>query len=227
MLGVACVWVKANVPYSVDYVLRLQAMVARHLRQPYRFICLTDRPEAIHRSDIRTVPVLIAKGLPGWWAKVALFDASIPDALGVDRMLYLDLDSVVVADLSCVADYPAPFALVPPAGTFKGRGALRVVTRFNSSVMAWDPEETGSLYRDFDMTVTSRLWGDQDWIGERMPSAATMPAEWFPRLSDLNGHEPGEDAVVVLCKKPKNVIAAELHPWLRDAWGPAPREGVA
>lgn len=218
MLTVACVWVKANVPYSMDYVLRLQAMVARHLPVPHRFVCFTDRAELLP-SHISTVAVKLEPGISGWWAKVMLFSPVLALQFNATRALYLDLDSVVVDSLHPIVEYPAPFALVPHAGTFNGRNGLAVVKRFNSSVMVWDPLDASALrlFSDFDASVPQRLWGDQDWIGERYPTAATMPAEWFPRISQIAG-QPDEDAIVVLCKKPKNEIAAKQHAWVRDAW---------
>lgn len=218
MLTVACVWVKANVPYSADYVVKLRAMVKRHLTVPHRFICLTDQPRKLPEDMIK-MGVTIVPGLPGWWAKVFLFSPELAHYVGGSRWLYLDLDSIVVDSLNPIVDYPAPFALVPHAGTFNGRNGLAVVKRFNSSVMVWDtPSETERLYTRFDSTVTSRLWGDQDWIGEQMPHAATMPSEWFPRISSIGIGGPDEDAIVVLAKKPKNADAAKLYDWVRDAW---------
>ena len=66
--------------------------------------------------------------------------------------------------------------------------------------------------------VAARLHGDQDWIGEQRPDALQMPVEWFPRISELNGLLPKAGTKVVLCKKPKNSIAADLYPWVNAAW---------
>lgn len=213
-LTVACVWVKANVPYGVEYVTNLRSMVGKHLARPHRFVCLTDRAHLLPRT-IETQDVSIPKGTAGWWAKVLLFNRA--RALG-DRVIYLDLDTLVVDALEPIVDFAAPFALVPDGGTFQPKTTHRVIKRFNSSVMVWSAGAVESLYDDWSGGVTARLWGDQDWIGERMPGAATMPVEWFPRLSELHGKPPQGDAKVVLSKKPKNVEAAARWPWFREAW---------
>lgn len=211
MLTVACVWVKANVPYSVEYVTNLRSMVAKHLTRPYEFVCLTDRPWLLP-VGIRAIPISHSAKVPGWWAKVRLFDADRFSG----RVLYLDLDSLVVDGLEAVVDYPAPFALLPHAGTFQPRTGHRIVRKFNSSVMVWDagvPPVFG------DVTALAReYWGDQDALGELAPEAATMPGRWFPRLSELDGAAPQPPAKVVLVKKPKNHIAADLYPWVGNAW---------
>lgn len=91
MLTVACVLSqgpKRN--YDVTHVLRLEDMVAQHLKQSYRFVCVDDSP------------------YPGWWAKVSLFE---PRRFS-GRVLYLDLDVDVVGNLDDLADYEAPFAAI-------------------------------------------------------------------------------------------------------------------
>jgi hypothetical protein len=213
MITVACVLVKGHVVYQTEYVTNLRAMVARHLQRPHRFVCLTDRPQWL--SHVETIQIPTASPLKGWWAKIRLFDQS----LGLSgRVLYLDLDTLVVGSLDPIVDFPAPFALVPDAGTFRAPAGLSVVKRFNSSVMVWDAGVNASLYDQWTPAVASRLWGDQDWIGEQMPYAAPMPLGWFPRLSELGGKPPTNGARVVLAKKPKNVIAADLYPWFNQKW---------
>lgn len=214
MITVAAVWVKANVPYGPEYVTNLRAMVARHLTRPHRFVCLTDRPYLLP-ADMEVEPIVLPAGIAGWWAKVLLFNPA--RKLG-ERVLYLDLDTLVVSSLDPVADYPADFALIPDAGSFKPRTAHRVIKRFNSSVMVWSGAACSRLYTEFHGGIPQRLWGDQDHIAEQMPDAATMPLEWFPRLSELHGKPPAPAAKVVLSKKPKNAEAAKQLPWVADVW---------
>ena len=87
MLIIACV-LSPGPTYRREHVERLRGMVAAHMAQPYRFICLEDSP------------------WPGFWAKVSLFE---PGRF-TGRVLYLDLDVTVVGPLDDLADYPHPFA---------------------------------------------------------------------------------------------------------------------
>jgi hypothetical protein len=84
--------------------------------------------------------------------------------------------------------------------------------------MVWDAGVNHQLWDDWQPEVAKLMWGDQDWLSEQMPEADTMPAEWFPRVSELKENRPGPDAKVVLCKKPKNQDAASLYPWVAEAW---------
>lgn len=225
MVTFACVWVQGNVPYSVDYVRYLRAAVARNYSPRHRFVCLTDR--ASHLSDVDTVSVKPVPGIPGWWSKVELFNKK-HELSG--RVVYLDLDVLVVGGLQAIADYPAEFALVPHAGTFRGTNRLKVVPRYNSSVMAWDVSDR--MHRLYDLwtpNVPRRLWGDQDYIGEMFTGEDTMPIEWFPRLSELSHLNDASaevatrclrehGAIVVLSKKPKNDVAAQQLSWFNDLW---------
>jgi hypothetical protein len=216
---VACVWVRGHVAYPVEYVTRLEATVARWMDRTYRFVCLTDRPGRLPKGvEPAVIPTPV--GHYAWWSKLQLFNRALP--LG-GRVLYLDLDTLPVAPLAPLLDYPAPFALVPHAGAFEGLNGRRVVKRFNSSVMVYNAGEQAALFEEWRPDVTLRLWGDQDWIGERAPDAATFPAAWCPRLSELGGSPPVAPAVVVLSKKPKNLEAARRWSWFDAAWGAARR----
>ena len=76
--------------YDVTHVARLEDMVDKNLKQPYRFECVDDSP------------------YPDWWAKVSLGEPGRFKG----RVLYLDLDVTVVGNLDDLADYPYPFAAI-------------------------------------------------------------------------------------------------------------------
>jgi hypothetical protein len=214
MTTVACVFVRGHVPFGVEYVKRLASMVRRWMDRPYRFVCLTDRPALMPRG-VEAITVQPFQGCFAWWTKLRLFDPS----LGLTgRVLYLDLDTLVVNALSPLLEYPARFALVPHAGKFDGKRGRQVVKRFNSSVMTWHAGEQAHLFHGFDHALTERLWGDQDAIGEACPEAATFPDAWCPRFSALEGARLTPEAKVILMKTPKNVEAARRYRWVREAW---------
>lgn len=217
MITVACVWVEGNVPYPVDYVERLRSMVYRNLKSRHAFVCLTDRPLCLPHG-IGTIKIDRPVGMPGWWSKIELYNPAHELLRG--RVMYLDLDVVVMRSLAEIAKFDAPFALVPDAGTFKGRNGLKVVKRYNTSVMVWDERaDLARLHRLWNPNAARRLWGDQDFVGETLPSEATMPLEWFPRVSEIDARpEMLGEARVVLCKKPKNEEAARTREWVKENW---------
>lgn len=216
MTTVACVFVRGHVPFSSEYVIRLASMVRRWMDRPYRFVCLTDKTgPAPFGPSIEAIKIPWSGDVYGWWAKLKLF---APKTGLTGRVLYLDLDTLVVNSLAPILDYPAPFALLPHAGRFDGKNGLRVVKRFNSSVMVFNAGEQTHIVDRFTSDTPRDLWGDQDHIGECCPDAATMPASWCPRLSEIHDGLVPTDAKVVLCKTPKNVEAARRYRWVREAW---------
>lgn len=215
MITFACVWVTGHVPFTADYVVRLRNMVARHYPERHSFVCLTDRPAEL--AGIETIRTGAPVGYFAWWKKLELFAAKRLDR---GRVVYLDLDTLVLADLTPIVEYPAPFALIPHAGSFKPKAPYSICARFNSSCMVWDGGTLGYLWDDWKPSITRRLWGDQDYLGVRVATnaAKTFPLEWFPRLSDIRSARPPQAAKVVLCKKPKNEEASQRFAWVREAW---------
>jgi hypothetical protein len=243
-LTVACVWVKANVDYGVHYVTRLRRMVARNLRREHMFTALTDSPgevlQALTDDEARglycnTSFCIIkipspAPGVPGWWAKMELFNRS---RLCTGEALYLDLDTVVLQDLGRLVDWRKRLAqyavFCPPGGTFVPKNGQHTVRRFNTSVIAWQIDAMHHVwdkYASNPQVYQRAYWGDQDAIGAMLPpfGYSAFPENWVPRLSDILNKKQSPvtggdgDACVVLCKKPKNEQAAELYPWIMEAW---------
>lgn len=224
-LTVCCVFATGPYPYTAEYVVRLERMVRRYLARPFRFVCLTDR-QAELPSSIETIKIAGLTGtVPGngvgYWQKVKLFDPALE--LG-QRVLYIDLDSLVVAPLDPIVDFPAQLALTEDAFVVErahldtDRHGRKLVRRFNSSVMVWDGGAFPGLFTSWTPSVAQRLSTDQDWIGEQAIEAKGMSLAWFPRISQVQPPWP-EDAKVVLVKKPKCHVWLERAPWFDEMWG--------
>lgn len=236
MLTVACVLVAGPVKgYSVDYVVRLERMVRRYLARPFRFVCLTDGTRGALPSFIDTIQIPSSeKAIPengrGYWAKLQVFN---PAHQFTGRMLYLDLDTLVVAPLDPIVDFPALLALTADAFVVErahlntDRYGRRLVRRFNGSVMVWEAGTCAHLFTAWTPQDAQELSTDQDWIGEQAPDAQGMPYAWFPRISQLvkdpsfaaKGRPIPPEAKVILTKKPKNDGCVEQWPWFEPLWG--------
>jgi hypothetical protein len=225
-LTVLSVFVRGPFAYTPEYVYNLAGMVRRHLHRPHRFLCFTDRPKLLPGIETIDVPSLEgqvpANGV-GYWNKLQCFN---PKHRLTGRLLYLDLDSLVVDDLAPIVDFPAAFAVTTDALCEErahldtDRYGRRLVRRFNSSVMVWDAgaPQTPELWTTWKPTESSRLSTDQDWIGEQATAAAGMPLAWFPRISQIKYATVPAEAKVILCKKPKNAEAVKLYPWINPVW---------
>ena len=88
-MRVICV-LRSGGDYGPDHVIRLRDQVARFSTLP--FVALSDVPV----PGVETIP--LQYDWPGWWSKLNLFSPSLSGPL-----LYLDLDSAIVGDLSDMA----------------------------------------------------------------------------------------------------------------------------
>lgn len=223
-LTAACLFVQGPWPYTAEYVVRLERMVRRYLPRPFRFVCLTDRPHLLPGIETITIPSLkgvIADDGIGYWNKLQIFNP----AIGFEgRVLYLDLDTLVVADLAPIVDFPASLALTTDAFVeerahiTKDRFGRQLVRRFNGSVIVFDVGQHADLFTRWTPADAYRLSTDQDWISEQAATAVGMPLAWFPRISQVQ-IPWAEETKVVLVKKPKNHEAVERWPWFEPLWG--------
>jgi hypothetical protein len=219
-MTVTCVFVRGEYPYTAEWVTRLYAMVARWIDRPFRFVCLTDQPEAFE-APIETVRIAADPRYQAYWAKLELFN---PARDWSGRVLYLDLDVLIVAPLAPIIDHPAAFVITddPPSGHKKPRTHDRfgkqIVRRFNSSVMAWDGGAQTAIYRAWTPAVAEAFSGDQDYLGLECGHAVGLPRAWFPRLSEVQGPPFDPDVKVILTKFPKNDVAVTRFPWFAELW---------
>lgn len=201
MKTVACV-LRSGPLYTPAWVHRLRRNVAAHLGE-HRFACLSD----IEVEGVETIP--LKHGWPGWWSIVEVFRPG----LFTGRVLYLDLADLVVRPLD-------PF--------FEGEG-FRIARsplipapmhgRFASGLMAFDAGDT-EIYDRFAPqagNVIRRLHGDQEWIEELRPDAATFDQHMTAGFRGECVAGPPEDARVIFVHgqpKPHQISAG----WFRELW---------
>ena len=92
--------------FPADYVNKLYGMLSRNVTGPFRFVCLTDRPEGI-RSEVEcgscpTVSIPEPQRNLGW-RKVSLWADTLPNMTG--DWLFLDLDVVITGNLDVFFSY--------------------------------------------------------------------------------------------------------------------------
>lgn len=104
---------KWGTKYGPEYVNRLYAMVRRHLRGDFRFVCLTDRGEGV-RAEVECLPIpdlALPPGIPErGWKKLTTFEADLHGLRG--HALFLDLDVVIVADITPFFEQPGDFLII-------------------------------------------------------------------------------------------------------------------
>lgn len=213
--SITIVCVRAGTKYPPEYVSILFDMVSRCMPEgmPYRQVCLTDQPETFENVTNLALP----DGVHGWWAKLALFKPGMFDP--GERVLYFDLDTVLVGMLDDILGYDGPFASL--CDVYRPNG-------LQSSVLMWRAGEA-----DFIWTLWERAGrpevdgGDQAWIEQavKMTSAGDLQ---FDRFQDLYPGQfvsykvdclsgPPADARVVFFHgdiKPHEFVSG----WVADFW---------
>lgn len=219
MLTVACVWTGNK--YGWEYVERLRNMVARYLPPPFRFVCITDKQpiQCINFPDEPIEYLPARPDLPGWWAKMQYFDRAL---MGDDKLIALDLDTVIVDDLTPLANIPHEFGICENFTRLAGHkdwpckyGSCAMVLAAGFGQKIWD-DFAASPYQY--MNACPR--GDQQVIERIKPNATflqpVLPFGYFLGYRDLTPTKPEGCAVVVFAgnSKPHNCE----HQWIKDAW---------
>jgi hypothetical protein len=218
---------KARYTYTERDVLALKNSVARYLRQPHRFVCVTS--EKLTSGQIEAIPLDMTTFVPGTrYAKLQLFKPDVAKDLG-ERILYLDLDTVPVNYLDPLVDRDEDLVLFRnPNFTEGGKRAF-----YNTSVMLIRAGSRPEFWTEFDPVRTpakcAKVYGgsDQAWISIR---ASRDEAYWdhthgvygAGRLGDKNPDTATtlpENARLVLFPGNRHLSQSEVrkkHPWIDE-----------
>jgi len=118
--------------------------------------------------DVRAIQ--LQHGWPGWWSKLEVWRPNIFE--DDTRVLYFDLDTVIVGNLEDIAKRDEPWILL---GDFYRRPPKQEKISLASGLMMWTANEQASIYKNFARTpqkIMSHLRGDQDWIARQNPCVA-------------------------------------------------------
>lgn len=219
-LTVACV-LKSGGIYDATWVARLKASVAKYLPIEHRFVCLSD-------VDVPCERIPLEHDWPGWWSKIELFKLPGP-------VLYFDLDTAIVSDLSSIAkaaQNSQESRLLLLRDFYRPNG-------YGSGVMAWSAYLPRSpIYSWFKQS--SQLWmekfrggGDQsfieDWCNEEVDGVRPYDHSRACAWQDIVGDQivsykvhcrngiPANARVVALHGQPKFGDMPVTDP-VRTAW---------
>jgi len=169
---------KWGTKYGADYVNRLYGMVRRHLRGEFRFVCLTDRAEGI-RSEVSCLPIpdlALPEGIPErGWKKLTTFAADLHGLTGT--ALFLDLDVVVVDDITPFFEHPGEFLII-----HDGKRPWRITG--NSSVYRFELGAHADVleqFRSHHADVRAQFRNEQAYLSDalhRRGQLAYWPATW-------------------------------------------------
>lgn len=171
MLNIVCLNAGNYQGRGSDYVTILHDMVTRNLPDGFagKFVCFTDDDAASYPASIDVRP-LPNPELTGWWHKLSLFrDGLFPDG---DRIVYLDLDTLIVGPLDEIVAYDGAFAIL--RDFYRPDG-------LQSSVMAWQANTMFPIWEAWIGDGMAELpGGDQAVIEKALYGAPALWQDMFP-----------------------------------------------
>lgn len=179
------------------------------------FVCLSD----LQDPRIPGVQWLsLAHRWPGYWSKIELFR---PGLFGSGRVLYIDLDTVIVGDISEIAALTEPFIGI---GDFYRRPPRKKQVSFASGLMSWNAGQHAGIYQTFARCAVRAMaqfrYGDQQWIGGCLIQYAfwedLVPGQVVSYKVHCQEALPPTSRIVCFHGKPK---PAEVQaPWIDEHW---------
>ena len=158
MITVACVFWGDK--FSDDYVYNLKSMVERNTTVPHQFVCFSDR-ELEGITTVKLIP-----GYEGWWNKMQMFNTDFK--LG-NRVVYLDLDTLIVDNIDWLLEYDGMFMGIEDLGAVNEHQP-ELKGRLQSGVMSWDYRLNSHLWNRFTSSGESQRYrGDGEYLNHIVP----------------------------------------------------------
>lgn len=227
-----CCWLwGGNRDFRPDHVNTLARMVRRHLSEPHRFVCITDREDGFDAGiEVLRMPAA-AEALghlhtpeggrfPSCYRRLWMFSDEAR-CLG-ERVLMIDIDLVVVGDLRPIFAMRQPFVGWRP---FRDWGRP---LRYGGGIYLLTPGSRTHVWDDFHGAASiaqARAAGfrgsDQAWISFKLGGDEPY---WdrnsgIYSIRDMKGteHQLPADARLVQFNGPTKPWASPLA-WVREHW---------
>ena len=168
--------------FTGEHVNILGRMLRRHLPIAHRFICFTDDPKGIDPAlvDVRQIwsdysdlanPSAPGRG-PSCYRRLKMFSRDFGNVVQAERILAVDLDVVITADMTKLVSRPEEIVLW---------GDTSPPTPYNGSLILFTAGARPCLWEEFDpiesprFAASLRYYGsDQAWIGARLGKREAM-----------------------------------------------------
>lgn len=213
MALIVCTWFWGN-KYSPEYVEKLRRGVAKHLKQEHRFIVAEPEPEDEHLTKIE-----------GCFARLRMFDRKWQDKIGMksgDRLVLIDLDTVIVSNLDPLFDRPEDFVIL------RGGNSTNPCP-FGGALMMFRYGAHSELWSDFSLDAASKIKfylfpDDQGWYHHKLPGAATWKCGResgvyvFRKREWPSGDHLPADAKIVTFNGWRSPEKFDFLPWVNVNW---------
>lgn len=214
--------------FDADAVNVLRRMVARHYREPFRFICVTDDPVGLD-AGVEVIPIWndfadlmnpAGEKKPSCYRRLRAFSPDIVDVFG-PRFVSIDLDVVITGDVTELWNRPEDFVIY---------GKTHPTTPYNGSMFLLTAGARRQVWERFDPARSPlQAWrsgyfgSDQGWISLCLGHGE---ARWgrsdgvysYPLHLQAVGALPSNARLVIMHGKlkPWDAPARTRHRWIQE-----------
>lgn len=224
---VACVYWGNK--FSKDYVYNLKASVERNTTVPHKFVVFSDRGFAGIETKI------LRPGYEGWWNKLQLFD---PANKCSDRMVYLDLDTVITSNIDWLLEDRSWFMGIEDVGAVN-KHQPHLKNKLQTGVISWDFNPNTMIWSEFVLSydrVMDTYRGDGEYLSSIVnPYHRTLLQHKYPdKLKsykyDVYPGPPKKDVSIVVFHGRPSIEQAmtesittpmatyDPQTWIKDYW---------
>lgn len=218
--------------FGPETVYVLRDMIARHYRHPHRFVCVTDQPDALTGvetiplwDDLSSIPSPIGHSYPSCYRRLKLFAPDAGETFG-ERVVSIDLDTVIVGDITPLFDRPEDFVIW-------GESDFPHTTPYCGSLWMLKTGSRPHVWTEFDpATSPDKAWragcrgSDQGWLsyilGRHEPTWTRADGVYSFRkdIATRPGYALPVDARLVAFhgKKDPWCYACQQIPWVKEHW---------
>jgi hypothetical protein len=195
----------------------LAAMLRRNVTIPYRLTCVTDNFEGLN-SDIERVQlwsepnIYVNPKKPNCYRRLKMFSQEARKIFG-ERILSIDLDCVIVANIDSILDRSEDFVAWNKRGVPYQGGLILHTTGTRSFLWDdFDPKESPKLGK-----ANGFVGSDQAWISSKLPPGEGI---WTPErhgVLSYKSHVRAKPEYVQTKKLPEGTKIVFYHgspkPW--------------
>lgn len=211
--------------YGPEHVLKLKRGLECHLRVPFRFVCVTDRPE-LFNGDVETIRLWNkCRDLGGCYNRLYAFSPEIEALLG-PRFVMIDLDCVIVGDVTALFRRREDFIInrYCPLAT----DSNPIPQLYNGGIIMMSAGARRHVWDSFDRLLSPALIAnnpsvvgtDQAWIRMVLGEGE---ATWGPEhgVYEARGMKPEDplpkNARIVMFAGRRDPSQMQ-HKWVKDHW---------
>lgn len=197
--------------YTPEWVKKLRDGVARNLKQPHRFVCLSD-------VDVPCERIPLEHDWGSWWAKIELFRKGVIEG----ETLYLDLDTVITGpidlsrmrmDFGMLRNFWQPDMVGSGVMYFSGENVPhKVYDKFVKQPQAY--------IRHHERNADGPYVGDQAFIWDALDREIIQVNEFLPGIKSYKFHcvkaLPKDASIVCFHGRPR---PSEVNTeWMAEHW---------